>query len=116
MVEPRILLEHYISVILLFIRLDILGTPTDWQKTCFTRVLKGHINLAMAEFPAGTTGPTLDVIARMPLWAGGLDYRHGTGHGVGSFLNVHEGPHGVLIFGFVLCKMCRSVQRLEDLK
>ena len=67
------------------------GKPTDWQKDCYTHVLQGHIDLAMAEFPVGTSGPALDILARMPLWKAGLDYRHGTGHGVGSYLNVHEG-------------------------
>jgi Xaa-Pro aminopeptidase len=72
-----------------------LGTPTDFERECFTRVLRGHIGLAMARFPHGTAGPTLDVLARAPLWEVGLNYRHGTGHGVGAFLNVHEGPHGI---------------------
>lgn len=58
---------------------------------CFTRVLKGHIYLANAVFPKGTRGHILDVLARKPLWDVGLDYLHGTGHGVGAFLNVHEG-------------------------
>jgi Xaa-Pro aminopeptidase len=58
-------------------------------------VLKGHIALAMAQFPQGTTGGQLDALARMPLWQAGLDYDHGTGHGVGSFLNVHEGPQRI---------------------
>lgn len=58
----------------------------------FTRVLKGHIMLARAVFPEGTTGPQLDTLARLPLWEVGLDYDHGTGHGVGSYLAVHEGP------------------------
>ncbi|CEP17177.1 hypothetical protein [Parasitella parasitica] len=71
------------------------GTPTDYEKACFTAVLQGHIALDMAVFPTGTTGYLLDPFARMPLWKQGLDYRHGTGHGVGSFLNVHEGPHGI---------------------
>ena len=62
---------------------------------CFTRVLQGHIALDTAVFPAGTTGFQLDILARTPLWRDGLDYRHGTGHGVGSFLLVHEGPHHV---------------------
>jgi Xaa-Pro aminopeptidase len=57
-----------------------------------TRVLKGHIALATLRFPAGVAGPHLDAIARRPLWDAGLDYDHGTGHGVGSFLSVHEGP------------------------
>lgn len=71
------------------------GTPNAFEKECFTRVLKGHIALDMAIFPYGTTGPSLDVLARMHLWRAGLNYRHGTGHGVGSFLNVHEGPQGI---------------------
>jgi Xaa-Pro aminopeptidase len=58
----------------------------------FTRVLAGHIALAAAQFPAGTTGPQLDALARAPLWQAGLDFDHGTGHGVGSYLSVHEGP------------------------
>jgi Xaa-Pro aminopeptidase len=61
----------------------------------FTRVLKGHIALARAVFPAGTTGAQLDVLARQFLWAAGLDYAHGTGHGVGAFLSVHEGPQRI---------------------
>lgn len=71
------------------------GTPTALEKDAFTRVLKGHIQLDRAVFPKGTTGFVLDVISRLPLWQAGLDFRHGTGHGVGSFLNVHEGPHGI---------------------
>lgn len=71
------------------------GTPTAHEKRCFTRVLQGHIALDIAIFPKGTTGHKLDVLARLPLWADGLDYRHGTGHGVGAFLNVHEGPQGI---------------------
>ena len=71
------------------------GTPSDFEKQCFTLVLKGNINLDQAVFPKGVNGYQLDAIARMPLWSKGLDYRHGTGHGVGHFLNVHEGPHGI---------------------
>lgn len=71
------------------------GTPTSWERECFTRVLKGHIALDRAVFPSGTNGYALDPLARLPLWELGLDFRHGTGHGVGSFLNVHEGPQGV---------------------
>ncbi|KAI8376680.1 hypothetical protein EDC96DRAFT_551369 [Choanephora cucurbitarum] len=71
------------------------GTPTAFEKQCFTAVLQGHIALDTAVFPKGTSGYLLDPFARMPLWKQGLDYRHGTGHGVGSFLNVHEGPHGI---------------------
>lgn len=72
-----------------------LGPVTAHQKRHFTRVLQGHIDLAMAHFPQGTTGVQLDVLARMPLWMEGLNYGHGTGHGVGFFLNVHEGPQGI---------------------
>ncbi|MEG1969852.1 MAG: aminopeptidase P family protein [Burkholderiaceae bacterium] len=65
------------------------------MKSDYTRVLKGMINLSLAVFPRGTRSPTLDALARAPIWAGGIDYGHGTGHGVGYFLNVHEGPHGI---------------------
>ena len=61
----------------------------------FTRVLKGHIAVATALFPKGTRGSQLDSFARRPLWEAGLDYAHGTGHGVGSFLSVHEGPQRI---------------------
>ncbi|MCC7260648.1 MAG: aminopeptidase P family protein [Alphaproteobacteria bacterium] len=71
------------------------GAPTQEMKECFTRVLKGHIALARAVFPAGTTGSQLDVLARRALWEAGLDYDHGTGHGVGSYLSVHEGPQRI---------------------
>ena len=71
-----------------------LGTPTDEQRRHFTLVLKGHIALARARFPVGTTGMQLDVLARAALWEEGLNYGHGTGHGVGFFLNVHEPPQG----------------------
>jgi len=72
-----------------------IGTPTPEQRACYTRVLKGHIALAMAIFPKGTTGTQLDTLARQPLWEVGLDYDHGTGHGVGSYLGVHEGPQRI---------------------
>lgn len=71
------------------------GTPTQFQKQCFTQVLQGHMALASAVFPQGTKGPALDTLARKYLWESGLNFNHGTGHGVGSFLNVHEGPHGI---------------------
>jgi len=71
------------------------GTPTDHQKECYTRVLQGHIALDQMVFPTGTKGFVLDAFARSHLWASGLDYRHGTGHGVGAALNVHEGPQGI---------------------
>ncbi|PHR59192.1 MAG: X-Pro aminopeptidase [Robiginitomaculum sp.] len=72
-----------------------IGQPTDEMRDRFTRVLKGHIALARVRFPSGTTGTHLDTLARMSLWEAGLDYDHGTGHGVGSFLGVHEGPHRI---------------------
>ncbi|KAG1225470.1 hypothetical protein G6F35_003399 [Rhizopus arrhizus] len=71
------------------------GTPTAYEKRCFTRVLQGHIAIDQAVFPKGTTGYLLDPFARQYLWKDGLNFLHGTGHGVGSFLNVHEGPHGI---------------------
>ncbi|KAI9497106.1 Creatinase aminopeptidase [Zychaea mexicana] len=71
------------------------GKPTDFQKRAFTRVMQSHIAVDTATFPPGVTGYQLDSIARQPLWKDGLDYRHGTGHGVGAYLNVHEGPHGI---------------------
>ncbi|KAI3612968.1 aminopeptidase p [Moniliophthora roreri] len=71
------------------------GNPTDEEKRAATRVLQGHIAIDTAVFPNGTTGFAIDSWARRALWKDGLDYRHGTGHGVGHFLNVHEGPHGI---------------------
>ncbi|KAK9372054.1 peptidase M24, structural domain-containing protein [Lipomyces chichibuensis] len=71
------------------------GTPTPEEKKSYTLVLKGHIAVARAVFPKGSSGFILDILARQYLWRAGLDYRHGTGHGVGSFLNVHEGPIGI---------------------
>ena len=72
-----------------------IGEPSVEMRERFTLVLKGHIALAAAHFPAGTTGSALDVLARMALWNAGFDYDHGTGHGVGSYLGVHEGPHRI---------------------
>ncbi|HUR88117.1 MAG TPA: aminopeptidase P family protein [Ramlibacter sp.] len=72
-----------------------IGKVSDAQKRDYTRVLKGMINLSMAVFPRGTPGPMLDAIARLPIWQGGVDYGHGTGHGVGYFMNVHEGPQTI---------------------
>ena len=72
-----------------------LGSPTAEQKNVFTRVLRGHVALARQVFPAGTTGKHLDALARLPLWDVGLNYGHGTGHGVGAHLCVHEGPQGI---------------------
>jgi Xaa-Pro aminopeptidase len=76
-------------------RTIIVGQPTDEMRDRFTRVLQGHIALATAVFPKGTRGSQLDSFARRPLWEAGLDYAHGTGHGVGSFLSVHEGPQRI---------------------
>lgn len=76
-------------------RTVIVGNPTDRQKQVYTKVLRGHINLAMQKFPEGTGGIALDALARTHLWNVGLDYGHGTGHGVGAFLNVHEGPQRI---------------------
>lgn len=71
------------------------STAPAWIRRCYTKVLAAHIALDSAVFPAGTPGQKLDTIARAPLWAAGLDYKHGTGHGVGFFLNVHEGPQAI---------------------
>jgi Xaa-Pro aminopeptidase len=76
-----------------------IDTPSDEMRHNFTLVLKGHIALGTAQFPQGTRGSQLDVLARQFLWAEGLDYAHGTGHGVGSFLGVHEGPQRIATFG-----------------
>ncbi|MDE2183636.1 MAG: aminopeptidase P family protein [Alphaproteobacteria bacterium] len=76
-------------------RTVIVGTPTAEMKDRFTRVLQGHIALATVTFPEGTMGAALDAFARRPLWEAGLDYDHGTGHGVGSYLAVHEGPQNI---------------------
>ena len=76
-------------------RTVIVGAPTAEMRDRFTRVLKGHIALATVRFPQGTIGMQLDGFARRPLWEAGLDYDHGTGHGVGSYLSVHEGPQNI---------------------
>src|SRR5574337_77290 len=76
-------------------RVLALGDTTTEQRRDATLVLKGMIALSRARFPKGASGPQLDALARAPLWAAGMDYGHGTGHGVGYFLNVHEGPHGI---------------------
>ncbi|MDQ2861363.1 MAG: aminopeptidase P family protein [Pseudomonadota bacterium] len=72
-----------------------IGEPSLEMRQRFTLVLKGHLALARVRFPVGTTGPALDTVARAPMWAAGLDYDHGTGHGVGSYLGVHEGPQRI---------------------
>ncbi len=75
------------------------GTPPDELRDRYTRVLQGHIALATARFPEGVSGPHLDAFARRALWDAGLDYDHGTGHGVGSYLSVHEGPASISRLG-----------------
>ena len=70
-----------------------LGPVSDYEKHVYTLVLKGHIQLAMCKFPSGAAGTQMDILARSAMWREGLNYLHGTGHGVGSYLNVHEGPH-----------------------
>ena len=76
-----------------------IGTPTGEMRDRYTRVLKGHVAVAQAIFPRGTRGGQLDILARQYLWAAGLDYAHGTGHGVGAYLSVHEGPQRIATFG-----------------
>ena len=75
------------------------GEPTADQRRMFTLVLKSHIAMAVVRFPEGTSGRQLDAVARAPMWAAGLDYDHGTGHGVGSYLGVHEGPQRIAKWG-----------------
>jgi Xaa-Pro aminopeptidase len=75
------------------------GKPTAIMRDRFTRVLKGHIAIARAIFPKGTSGAQIDALARLPLWQAGLDFDHGTGHGVGSYLSVHEGPQRISKLG-----------------
>jgi Xaa-Pro aminopeptidase len=76
-------------------RTVVIGKPTEEMRQRFTLVLKGHIKLAMARFPAGTRGVQLDTLARHALWQAGLEFEHGTGHGIGSYLSVHEGPQSI---------------------
>jgi Xaa-Pro aminopeptidase len=78
-----------------------IGEPTPEMCDRYTRVLKGHIAIARARFPKGTTGAQVDILARLPLWQAGLDFNHGTGHGVGSYLSVHEGPQRIAKTGSV---------------
>jgi Xaa-Pro aminopeptidase len=82
----------------------VVGEPTAEMRDRFTRVLKGHIAIARAVFPEGTTGAQLDSFARQFLWAEGLDFDHGTGHGVGSYLSVHEGPARISKLGSAALK------------
>ena len=76
-------------------RTTALGTPTEEEKRCFTLVLKGQIGLSSAVFPEGTRGDQIDILARKAMWENGLNYLHGTGHGTGHCLNVHEGPQSI---------------------
>jgi Xaa-Pro aminopeptidase len=76
-------------------RVTVIGSATPEMRRRYTQVLKGHIALASAQFPAGTTGSQLDAFARQFLWRDGVDFDHGTGHGVGCYLSVHEGPHSI---------------------
>lgn len=78
-----------------------IGMPSEAMQDRFTRVLKGHLGIARAVFPQGTTGAQIDSFARLPLWEAGLDFDHGTGHGVGVFLSVHEGPQRIAKTGMV---------------
>lgn len=98
--EPRGLLlidsgAQYLDGTTDITRTIALGAPTEREKRDFTLVMKGHIALDKAVFPEGTRGTQLDVLARQYLWKEGMTYMHGTGHGVGQFLNVHEGPQGI---------------------
>ncbi|MCA1754914.1 MAG: aminopeptidase P family protein [Spirochaeta sp.] len=86
---------HYLDGTTDITRTISLGRPTEEARRDFTLVLKGHIALARLSFPVGTTGTHIDAIARLPLWREGRNYGHGTGHGIGFFLNVHEGPHRI---------------------
>ncbi len=76
-------------------RTIVIGAPTQEHRTCYTRVLQGMIAISRIRFPKGVGGQHLDALARAPLWLAGQDYDHGTGHGVGSYLSVHEGPQGI---------------------
>ncbi len=86
---------HYLDGTTDITRTIALGELTEKERHAFTMVLKGHINLALARFPEGVCGQNLDILARMPLWQEGYDFNHGTGHGVGFLLDVHEGPQKI---------------------
>jgi Xaa-Pro aminopeptidase len=88
---------HYIDGTTDITRTIHRGAPTREEKELYTLVLKGHLALSRINFPAGTDGSDLDALARAPLWSRGLNYGHGTGHGVGCYLSVHEGPHRIAI-------------------
>jgi len=85
-------------------RTIVIGTPPDGVIQDFTLVLKGHINIALARFPKGTRGRDIDILARNALWREGKDFAHGTGHGVGSYLSVHEGPQRISKIGRASCR------------
>lgn len=86
---------HYLEGTTDITRTIVLGPLTEEEKRAYTLVLRGHLNLGMAQFPYGVCGQNLDCLARMPLWEKQMDYNHGTGHGVGYLLGVHEGPHSI---------------------
>ncbi len=99
-VEPRglVLIDsgaQYLDGTTDITRTIALGELTEEQRRVYTLVLKGHIQLDMCHFPVGACGSQLDAVARVPMWRAGYNYMHGTGHGVGSYLNVHEGPHQI---------------------
>ncbi|KAJ6637198.1 Xaa-Pro aminopeptidase 1, partial [Pseudolycoriella hygida] len=89
--------SHYLDGTTDITRTLHFGDPNDRQMECYTRVLKGHIAVATAKFPYKTKGHVLDSFARAHLWNVGLDYGHGTGHGIGAYLNVGEGPHSAAV-------------------
>lgn len=96
--EPRGLLlldsgAQYLDGTTDITRTIALGPLTDEEKTIYTLVLKGHIQIELCKFPSGASGTQIDILARAAMWRHGLNYLHGTGHGVGTYLNVHEGPH-----------------------
>ncbi len=98
--EPRGLLlidsgAHYLDGTTDITRTVALGPVDDEQRRVYTLVLKGHIALSMLKFPHGAAGTQLDAVARAAMWREGMNFMHGTGHGVGSYLNVHEGPHQI---------------------
>ncbi|MBE0414042.1 aminopeptidase P family protein [Yoonia sp.] len=100
MIAPRELLlvdsgGQYVDGTTDITRTITIGTPTQDQRACYTRVLQGMIAISRVRFPKGIAGQHLDALARAPLWLAGQDYDHGTGHGVGSYLSVHEGPQGL---------------------
>ena len=86
---------HYLDGTTDVTRTIALGPVTEEQKRVYTLVLKGHIQIELAKFPSGISGSQLDVLAKQAMWCEGLTYLHGTGHGVGTYLNVHEGPHQI---------------------